>query len=649
MAVAVSKKDKLIEEAQRLVLRGQMDKAVEAYRQIVSLEPSALNHRQKLAELLVKAGRGTEARSEFEAIGTFYSSHGFYLKAIAVYKQLQKLFPQDIAITMTLAGLNEQHGLVGNALAEYKQAYDYYDKLPNAEEALKVLARMQNIDPGNISIKLKLGEACLQAGKKEESYAVFVRLAALLQERGDGAALVKLNARIQQLFPEKTGFMLEVLTDQVENGNAASAVTGIQALLRSNPHDRRSWDLMVAAYKKLNQPQRAKFAFQHYLKFFPDDAAPKQGLLECLVAERNVKEALAQLDLYEQAFMDAGDAAFLARIYKGLDEIDPVNVRVLEGLRRALEAVGDTPGAEALGPRLASFKAISAKSAGDGVPVASREQPAGSDRFGGKESTAPEKPETAQDDGTGGKPGVELSAVPEPAKGSPSMVREVLDYPDEDELEIEIEIDGTAGFESVEANIEPTGFLADDWLDSVSVVFDSISLSPGGVKFGSDLDNADASSHYDLGVSFREMGLYDDAIREFRCAGEDPALKMKCLVLQGACLRDKGDATTSESVLRSLLKPGLSVEDTTQASTGRRVVLVSLLKPGLNLEETLWIKHELALTCNLLGKTDEADKLLAEIDAVSPHFRARRSHPDGVGRDAALEFSDDDLRGFDLK
>ena len=281
--------------------------------------------------------------------------------------------------------------------------------------------------------------------------------------------------------------------------------------------------------------------------------------------------------------------------------------------------------------------------------MASRELPAGSDRFGGEESAAPEKPEKARDDGTGGKQGVEPSAVPEPAKGSPPMVREVLDYPDEGELEIDIEIDGTAGFESVEANIEPTGFLADDWLDSVSVVFDSISLSPGGVKFDSDLDNADASSHYDLGVSFREMGLYDDAIREFRCAGEDPALKMKCLVLQGACLRDKGDVTTSESVLRSLLKPGLSVEDTTQASTGRRVVLVSLLKPGLNLEETLWIKHELALTCNLLGKTDEADLLLAEIDAVSPYFRAGRSHPAGGGTDAVPEFSDDDLQGFDLK
>ncbi len=650
MAVAVSKKDKLIEEAQRLVLRGQLDKAVEAYRRIVSLEPSALNHRQKLAELLVKAGRGAEARPEFEAIGTYYSSHGFNLKAIAVYKQLQKLFPQDIAITMTLAGLNEQHGLVGNALAEYKQVYDYYDKSLNTEEALKVLARKQDVDPSNISIRLKLGEAFFQAGKRDESYAVFMRSAALLQERGDATALSRLNARIQQQFPEKNDFMLEVLAEQVEQGNAASAVTGIQALLRSNPHDRRRWDLMVAAYGKLNQPHRLKVAFQHYLTFFPDEVAPKQGLLECLVAERDVKGALTLLDLHEQAFMDAGAATFLAGIYKNLDEIDPVNVRVLEGWKRVLEVIGDKDGAEALGPRLASFTAISAKHAGDAVPDASRKPSAGPDRRDGNESASPETPESVRDDEPGSEPATEPAAkVLSPER--PALSEEAVpEYPDEDELEIEIEIeiDNDARFERVEANIEPTGIFGDDWLDSVSVVFDSIPLSPGGVRFGSGLDGPDARSHYDLGVSFREMGLYDDAISEFRRAGEDPALKMKCLILQGACLRDKGDLATSESVLRSLLKPGLSIEDTTQASTGRRAILVSLLKPGLNLEETLSIKYELALTCNLLGKGAEADKLLAETDAANPGFRARYAHPDAIGADAALEFSDDDLRGFDL-
>jgi|GEM_PF-4910442 len=295
MAVAPSKKDRLIEEAQRLAGRGQLDKAAKAYEQALALEPSAITIRQKLAELLVKAGRSADARSEFETIGKYYAGHGFYLKAIAVYKQLQKLFPQDITVTMTLAELNERHGLVGNALAEYKQVFEYYERSSNTGEALKVLARMQDVDPNNVNIKLKLAESYFQAGKTDESYATFVRLASLLQERGDAAALFRLNTRIQQLFPEKTTFMLEVLAEQVAGGNAVGAVTGIQALLRNDPNDKRTWELMIAAYRALNQPERLKAVYHHYLKFFPDDVSPRKGLLECLVAERDVTGGLALL------------------------------------------------------------------------------------------------------------------------------------------------------------------------------------------------------------------------------------------------------------------------------------------------------------------------------------------------------------------
>lgn len=122
MAV-ISKKDKLIEDAQKLILRGQFDKAAKAYEQLLALEPAAINHRQKLAELLIKCGRNDDARKELETIGTHFSKNGFFLKAIAVYKQLQKLFPADISLSLTLAELNAQLGLIANSLSEYKLVY----------------------------------------------------------------------------------------------------------------------------------------------------------------------------------------------------------------------------------------------------------------------------------------------------------------------------------------------------------------------------------------------------------------------------------------------------------------------------------------------------------------------------------------------
>ena len=136
MSVGPSK-GKFIEEAQKHVMRGQFGKAAKAYEQALAMEPSSVNLRQKLAEILIKDGRSDDARKEFETIGKHYSNNGFYLKAIAVYKQLQKLFPADITLSLTLAGLNEKHGLTANALSEYKHVCDYYIKLAIQQKSLK--------------------------------------------------------------------------------------------------------------------------------------------------------------------------------------------------------------------------------------------------------------------------------------------------------------------------------------------------------------------------------------------------------------------------------------------------------------------------------------------------------------------------------
>jgi tetratricopeptide (TPR) repeat protein len=295
-----SKKDKLIEEAQKFALRGQMDKAIKAYRQVVALDPSAINQRQRLADLLIKSGSLEDARVEFESIGKYYSANGFYLKAIAVYKKLQVLLPGEISITLTLADLNEKHGLVANALSEYKQVYEYYKSTSNNLEALKILERMHNVDKQNIGITLMLAESYFQAARKDDSYTTFADLASLLHERGDNASCIKLNDRIKQLFPEKPDFMYEVLVRQVEEGKAANAVSAIQAMLQQNPNDKRFWELIVKTFRRLNEPQRVKAAYQHYLKFFPTELSAQKGLLECLVGEHDVAGTLALLAQYEQ-------------------------------------------------------------------------------------------------------------------------------------------------------------------------------------------------------------------------------------------------------------------------------------------------------------------------------------------------------------
>ena len=588
-----SKKDKLIEDAQKLVQRGQIDKAIKAYEQILALEPAATHLRQKLAELLIKSGRYDDARKELETIGKHFSKNGFYLKAIAVYKQLQKLFPADISLSLMLARQNEKHGLVANALSEYKFVYEFHEKAGNISEALGILENMQNVDPQNIPIKIKLAEAYAQQGKMNESYAQFTKTASLLLERSENATLSKLCARIQHLFPDKPDFMIEVLTAQINQGNAATAIDGLQNLLRSNPNNKRVWDLIVLAYQLLEQPQRVKIAYQHYLKFFPTEPAAILGLISSVTAEQNLKEALELLDQYEAPLISAGCLQQLEQAYHSLDRIDPINIRVLEGLIRVADAAGNESELSTLTSKLQSLRSVPG--------LAQNDSPFPSEK---PSEQAP----------------IPVFAPPE--AGPSDTTVDTVQHPEE---EIEIEIDFDSPFSPLTDQEKATDPSEDNWLDSVGDLFDSITTAPSGVKFGQEMDSSDAQSHFDLGQAFKEMGLYDEAINEFRQASLDASRRVECLIMQCACLRERGEVKKAITMLLALLKSGLSDA------------------------ESCAVKYELATGYEAAGKAEEATILLNEINVANPDFRDIHSRLNAANHSDSLDFSDEDLKDFGFK
>ena len=619
---AAPNKNKLIEEAQKLVLRGQFDKAAKTYEQILALDPAAINLRQKLAELLIKSGRNDDARKEFETIGKYFSKNGFYLKAIAVYKQLQKLFPADISLSLTLAELNEKHGLAANALSEYKLVYEFYENAGNFTESLNILGRMQNVDPQNIPIKIKLAEAYFQQGRKNEAYAVFTKTAALLVERSENAALSKICARVQQLFPEKPDFLFEVLSFQIQQGNASTAIGGLQSLLRNDPNNKSVWELIIQAYQLLGQPQRVKIAYQHYLNYFPAEPAAILGLISSIAAERDLASAIKMLDQYETGLISGGFLQQLEEIYHVLDKLDPINTRILEGLIRLATAACNKGEVELLSSKLKSLQSISVR----------------------KQDISPETQSPAlflDEEPPGAFEDIDRpffdDAVSEPNIASDSAVSEPMPISDilpdfgfadaetataplfEDEIEIEIDVDSP--FDLLEEDSSGTS-TSENWLDSVGALFDTISTAPRGVKFGNEVDNSDAQSHLDLGQAFKEMGLYDEAINEFRQASQDPSLLVECLIMQCVCLRERGELEKATTILQALLKPGLS------------------------LEESCAVKYELATGYEVAGRAEEARLLLNEINSTNPGFRDVNSRLNAASTSGPLDFSDDDLKDF---
>ncbi|MCL5023318.1 MAG: tetratricopeptide repeat protein, partial [Nitrospirae bacterium] len=55
-----------------------------------------------------------------------------------------------------------------------------------------------------------------------------------------------------------------------------------------------------------------------------------------------------------------------------------------------------------------------------------------------------------------------------------------------------------------------------------------------------ELDAEDSETHYNLGIAYNEMGLVDDAIKEFQTSRNDPKCSVRSATMLGICYMEKG-------------------------------------------------------------------------------------------------------------
>jgi tetratricopeptide (TPR) repeat protein len=109
--------------------------------------------------------------------------------------------------------------------------------------------------------------------------------------------------------------------------------------------------------------------------------------------------------------------------------------------------------------------------------------------------------------------------------------------------------------------------------------------------------SGDAQSHYDLGMTYREMGLPDQAVECFRTAAHDPAFDSRSAEMIGRCLLDEGRFDEAAEEFARALK---GFEEASEA--------------GVCLRFQLGLAHEVA------GHASEALAEFERVYAVQPNY-----------------------------
>ncbi len=112
-------------------------------------------------------------------------------------------------------------------------------------------------------------------------------------------------------------------------------------------------------------------------------------------------------------------------------------------------------------------------------------------------------------------------------------------------FDLAAELDGALRADPNEATSSGSSGTLDDGFEAVFSAFKK------GVSEA--LSEGDHDSHYDLGIAYREMGLLDDAMGEFRTAMQSPALRIDSLHMLGLCALDRNEPSDAVTHLEQVL------------------------------------------------------------------------------------------------
>jgi tetratricopeptide (TPR) repeat protein len=112
------------------------------------------------------------------------------------------------------------------------------------------------------------------------------------------------------------------------------------------------------------------------------------------------------------------------------------------------------------------------------------------------------------------------------------------------------------------------------------------------------LGEEDADTHYDLGLAYKEMGLHEEAIKEFMLVRDTPGRAVQCHLMIGLCHAERGKFTDAVNEFKS----GLYVE-------------------GINDREALALYFELGAAYEALSDSREALYYYEKVYKRDPRFR----------------------------
>lgn len=626
-------KGKAMRNAERFVAQGKIRAAIAEYRGVVDNDPRDIATLNMLGDLHAKNSEKREAVTCYMQVAEHYNKQGFAQKAIAIYNKISRIQPDSIEVSTKLAELHKGKGSLSEARSHYTTLAEHYQKHGRRLEALAMYKQIALLDPNNTEVCINLADSYIREGQRDDAVEAFAEAGARFSRQGKHEEAIRALMKGFDIHSTDLRILNGLVKAQSALGRATKAAHLLEEIIENEPYNR---DVLYLLIECCIDSQNAAAAEKAVIKLVEIEPANYPKFLDLIRIYLNVNDpaSAARILTMSAEYLLAGGQA--DECGKWIDEIlerDPAQPAGLRLLVQYNTWLNDENGKRLALERLytAASKMLSIddeRYALQQLVVIKPHETRYRDRLNeiNEEYGFEDEPETAQTFETDSPVAEEIKQFAADLAGV-ERNGHVADEEHEDAVEPSAQSMGDspsgrvltlAEEEQVQKELDSISFyIENDYNDlaerslaelgarfgdlpqiaemrakiGAEPVAEAIRVEPEeehvaeiaastlGIdeirsEFGveeissSDEEDGDYETHFQMGIAYQEMGLMEDAIREFQDAANltspsDPSRRFfYCANMLGHCFLQNGMAKQAVTWLeRAQETPEISDEE----------------------------------------------------------------------------------------
>jgi tetratricopeptide (TPR) repeat protein len=324
-------KSKFVESAQKLLNQGKVPQAIAEYQQILKFEPRDQVTLMTIGELYIRQGETFQAIDYFERLAQIFVGDGFLTKAIAVYKRIAKLAPEEIRPLEKLADLYVQQGVMSEARPLFLQLAEIHLKNNRQPEAVGLLKKLLLAEPDNLRIQVRLADLYQAMGQSREAVDAYVSAAQRALARGDQAESDKLADKALKIDANCLAATIVRARSFSSQGNLTQAAELLERVPDLDKGGEQT-ELLLDLYLKNANWDKATALALRVLGADTKNFGPAQKIVESLLESGQGDRAMAIIGQIRVPMIDGGEHEVIGRLQNELVGRMPGRLEPLEWL-----------------------------------------------------------------------------------------------------------------------------------------------------------------------------------------------------------------------------------------------------------------------------------------------------------------------------